>query len=596
MSREGVQQGDVIASFLFTLLYAPVLLNIFNRIHALCSSVQLFAILDDITFTGPAHLSEEMFEICSQELASVNILTVPRKTHLLINDSHLHTLPANLNPEIQIHTDGIALLGTAIGNDEFLSSFLDNKLEGIKALLSKVSKLQSLHSKLQILKLSVNAKLRHLLRSLMPSRQPVRDFCLQFDQTIQSFFLSSFHIQDANKELLSQASLTTAHGGMGLLSLAEMAPISFLASLRNMLSELSIRNSDATDPSRILSQWTYEAEAHSAWDAFHLLPDQMLNQGNQTLWGHEPFLNLSQYGTQHKLQSLYSEAKQANLLSLVTPRKAIKILSASGQGAAAFLSANQILPGQGMSNAELEVAVKLRLGSKIHAHMPHTCICGADIDPEGDHLLKCKRGNEWDTRHTALNQCMASIIRSAHLPVSHEIPIASLAPPRPGFLPPIGRMDLVVTDSDFSTLLADVTITHPNPSTNQAITPAMMRAGYFAQHRENSKNYKYSDMANAIGAKFSPLVLETYGSLGKSFQSLLKSLAAELFRRSINTDIEHENLMKSKLITLWRSRISVTLQKANSRLLLSKLNRTHQAIQRNQPASSVDFSTISSWT
>ena len=120
----------------------------------------------------------------------------------------------------------------------------------------------------------------------------------------------------------------------------------------------------------------------------------MLNQGNQTLWGHEPFLNLSQYGTQHKLQSLYSEAKQANLLSLVTPRKAIKILSASGQGAAAFLSANQILPGQGMSNAELEVAVKLRLGSKIHAHMPHTCICGADIDPEGDHFLKCKRGNE----------------------------------------------------------------------------------------------------------------------------------------------------------------------------------------------------------
>ena len=112
-----------------------------------------------------------------------------------------------------------------------------------------------------------------------------------------------------------------------------------------------------------------------------------------------------------------------------------------------------------MSNAELEVAVKLRLGSKIHAHMPHTCICGADIDPEGDHLLKCKRGNEWDTRHTALNQYMASIIQSAHLPVSYEIPIASLAPPRPGFLPPIGRMDLVVTNSDFSTLLADVTIT-----------------------------------------------------------------------------------------------------------------------------------------
>ena len=103
--------------------------------------------------------------------------------------------------------------------------------------------------------------------------------------------------------------------------------------------------------------------------------------------------------------------------------------------------------------------------------------------------------------------------------------------------PPIGRMDLVVTDSDFSTLLADFTITHPNPSANQAVTPAMMRRGHFAEHRENTKNNKYSDTANAIGAKSAPLVLETYGSLGKSFQSLLKSLASELFRRSINSDI-----------------------------------------------------------
>ena len=140
-------------------------------------------------------------------------------------------------------------------------------------------------------------------------------------------------------------------------------------------------------------------------------------------------------------------------------------------------------------------------------------------------------------------------------------------------------MDLVVTDSDFSTLLADVTITHPNPSANQAITPAMMRRGHFAQHRENSKNNKYSDMASAISAKFSPLVLKTFSSLGKCFQSVLKSLASELFRRSINSDSEHDNFMKSKLIALWRTRISVTLRKANARLLLSKLSRTHQSVQ-----------------
>ena len=340
-----------------------------------------------------------------------------------------------------MHTDGIALLGTVIGNDEFLSSFLQKKIACIHTLLGKVAKLQSLHSKFQILRLSINAKLRHLLRSLLPSRPPVQDFCRQFDLIIQSFFVSSFHIQDPTPELLSQSSLSTAHGGMGLLSLSDMAPTAFLSSLRNMLSEFVIRNADTSDPTLILSHWSYEEEAQRAWDSYHLLPDQMLNQGTQTNWGHESFLNLPQHGTQHKLQIIHSEARQANLLSLVSPRKAIKILSASDQGAAAFLSANGSFLGQGMSNAELEVAVKLRLGSKIHAHMPQTCICGTDIDPEGDHLLKCKRGNEWYTRHTALNQCMASIIRSAHLPVSHEVTIASLAPPRPGFQPPTGRMD-----------------------------------------------------------------------------------------------------------------------------------------------------------
>jgi len=81
---------------------------------------------------------------------------------------------------------------------------------------------------------------------------------------------------------------------------------------------------------------------------------------------------------------------------------------------------------------------------------------------------------------------MAPIIRSAQLPVSAEINLAEIAPPSPGFLPPQGRMDLVVTDSDFHTILADVTITHPCPSENQAITQPMLNQGYFSAYRERT--------------------------------------------------------------------------------------------------------------
>ena len=134
LSRAEVQQGCVIATFLFTLIYGPVLHNIFTRMHAICNSIQLFAILDNITFTAPTNLASRMFAICTEELAAINISTVPNKTHMLINISDRCNLPSDLHSEIQVHTDGITLLGTAIGDDKFLQTFLDQKLHKVQVL------------------------------------------------------------------------------------------------------------------------------------------------------------------------------------------------------------------------------------------------------------------------------------------------------------------------------------------------------------------------------------------------------------------------------------------------------------------------------
>ena len=43
-SREGVQQGDVIATFLFSNIYTPVLENIYRRTTEQCHTVQVFEI------------------------------------------------------------------------------------------------------------------------------------------------------------------------------------------------------------------------------------------------------------------------------------------------------------------------------------------------------------------------------------------------------------------------------------------------------------------------------------------------------------------------------------------------------------------------
>ena len=160
------------------------------------------------------------------------------------------------------------------------------------------------------------------------------------------------------------------------------------------------------------------------------------------------------------------------------------------------------------------------LNAPVHLHLPPTCICAEAINPQGDHLVKCRRGNEWDTRHTALTQCIASITQAAKLPVSLETTIAQLAPP----------------------------------------------------------------------------VLETYGSFSKSLSAFLKLLAQELFRNATYSDPATEVNLKEKLLNLWKARISCVLQRANSRLLISKLSRTQQTIQRFSPTSLIDFSSSSAWS
>ena len=226
-SREGIQQGDVIATFLFSNIYAPILENIYRRASPLCSTMQLFAILDDITFTAPVHLLSAIFAICTEELSTINIRTVPRKSHILTSPEDRHLLPDDLDPQIQIHTDGISILGTAIGADDFVAEFLNAKLQQTEALLIKVNRIPSLQSRYQILKLSINLRLRHLLRSLSSSRPPVSNFCKSFDQLTQGFFMQTFQVQEPSDALSLQLSMSTSYAGMGILSLQHMASAAY---------------------------------------------------------------------------------------------------------------------------------------------------------------------------------------------------------------------------------------------------------------------------------------------------------------------------------------------------------------------------------
>ena len=123
----------------------------------------------------------------------------------------------------------------------------------------------------------------------------------------------------------------------------------------------------------------------------------------------------------------------------------------------------------------------------------------------------------------------------------------------------------------------------------------MLCPGHFALHRENTKRTKYAEAARLVSAKFFPLVMETLGTMGPSFIKFLRKIQFEFFRNSHNSDPDTEREMKSKLFSLWATRISCVLQRANSRLILSKISRVQQTQNRNSPTTMVDFSGVASW-
>ena len=174
--------------------------------------------------------------------------------------------------------------------------------------------------------------------------------------------------------------------------------------------------------------------------------------------------------------------------------------------------------------------------------------------------------------HMTITQVISSVCRFAELPVSREILPSIQAPPSPTFCPP-GRMDLVIT-CNFQPTQADVTITHPNPASNQRITESMFTDGHFTNHRERAKINKNQQAAGIIGAVFIPLAMETYEKFGKALQSFLKLTATEYFNRSWNYHPDTYLDLKSRLIRLWTVRISAVLQRANLRPLMSILSRT----------------------
>ena len=85
-----------------------------------------------------------------------------------------------------------------------------------------------------------------------------------------------------------------------------------------------------------METWTLDRVAQDNWNKYHLLIDQVNNQGTQTQWSRDTFLALPPTKTQQYLSQKYNDAQFTLLYAVSPPRDRIRLLSMSGSSAAAI--------------------------------------------------------------------------------------------------------------------------------------------------------------------------------------------------------------------------------------------------------------------
>ena len=244
---------------------------------------------------------------------------------------------------------------------------------------------------------------------------------------------------------------------------------------------------------------------------------------------------------------------------------------------------------------EFSTAIQLRLGLNIPLIPSQHCICGARPDPFGNHFLNCRRGGEVIYRHNAIRQVMSAILKSSGDVVYQEIPINSF--PVDGAsdssTAPNLRFDIVAMSRAFlQNISADVTVSNPLSSSAAILLQNANTNGNSNNRAESRKNAMYAQVSHARGLKFTPLAVETFGRLGKSFRKCLKEAASRVIASSAEVDQIVANKLHATLVHLWQMKISCVLQKGNARIIQMAISRILSRNHQSPNLNNLDFSVL----
>ncbi len=494
-------------------------------------------------------------------------------------------------------SEGIELLGGAIGCEAFVSRHLEKvlnkqqvKVEHLKAFSQQNRQAASL-----LLRYCAVPRFTYWLRLIPNAAGTTGQAAHERDASIfdaaETIHGLPEHLPDTAPTAWRQLCLPVSEGGFGVTSAGTVRPAAYLGSLASTLPFVWQHFQDApwmpeNGKAGLLALPWIQAGERSRTELLANLPKSAVPKLTSLLDGKVKTDGGVKCRLQKELSRKLLHQEAQDLLAACEPedRAAGRLRSCSGPGAGAWLTTVPCHAGLRLDNTTFTIASLIRLGLPLPPALTEApCVCGAEIDVYGDHLLCCKHGGERHFRHDVLVEEFRRILREVRLPAQSEVLLRHLRVTPQGVDSDQKRMDLYWVDGGVGQL-GDVTVTHPSRAPNSTASKQLNRAhgrqnGVAAEAAAKQKRSKYERAARTAGHRFFPLAVETYGRWGEDAVKLLRGLAKRVPTPDFLDESERDDHQETNCERWW-SRLSVLLQKGNVQLIERRAGRAVEAIEQ----------------
>ena len=395
-SEEGVQQGDPLGPFLFSLGIQDLVSS--------CKSEFNVWYLDDGTLAGDFETVIADATMITNSLATHGLEVNPSKSELfLVNPKSdlCKNAPESFNsimPGIKIcNKTDLKLLGAPIYVSA-VESVLKPKLENLQLMMDRLKEIESHEALFLVRHVYGIPKLTYFLRTAPCFMKS--EFLQRFDEIIKKSLISILNINLSERAYI-QATLPIAYGGLGIRLATDIALVGFLSSV--CATTAAVQNV-------LPPNFSHTYYSNELWDSAFKLWCQQSPQKSA------PELKIYQ----SEWDKVIYEYKYDTLLnSSHSVEEKARLLAVASKSASDWLHSIPI-PSLGLKldSMTLKISCGLRLGSTL-CH-PYKCICGEDVEAKGLHGLSCGLQMGRNSRHSQINDLIKRALVQAKIPAVLE--------------------------------------------------------------------------------------------------------------------------------------------------------------------------------